>query len=93
VSPNTPEKQDSDLKSHLMMMIEDFKKDTNNSLKEIQEYTGKQEEALKEETQKSLEELQRNTNIEGIEQNHPGSFVCLFVFHLFVFVFVFFFLR
>jgi hypothetical protein len=30
VSPryaNTPEKQDSDLKSHLMIMIEDFKKD------------------------------------------------------------------
>jgi hypothetical protein len=27
--PNTPEKQDSDLKSHLMMMIEDI----NNSLK------------------------------------------------------------
>jgi hypothetical protein len=40
--PNTPEKQDSDLKSHLMMMIEDFKKDINNSLKEIQENTGKQ---------------------------------------------------
>jgi hypothetical protein len=35
--PNTPEKQDSDLKSHLMMMIDDFKKDINNSLKEIQE--------------------------------------------------------
>ena len=31
------EKQDSDLKSLLMMMIEDFKKDINNSLKEIQE--------------------------------------------------------
>jgi hypothetical protein len=30
--PNTPEKQDSDLKSHFMMMIEDFKKDINNSL-------------------------------------------------------------
>jgi hypothetical protein len=28
----TPEKQDSDLKSRLMMMIEDFKKDINNSL-------------------------------------------------------------
>ena len=55
--PNTPEKQDSDLKSHLMMMIEDFKKDINNSLKEIQENTGKQVEALKEETQKSLKEL------------------------------------
>jgi hypothetical protein len=34
--PNTPEKQDFDLKSHLMMiMIEEFKKDINNSLKEI----------------------------------------------------------
>ena len=32
----TLEKQDSDLKSLLMMMIEDFKKDINNSLKEIQ---------------------------------------------------------
>ena len=31
--PNTTEKQDSDLKSHLMIMIEDFKKDINNSLK------------------------------------------------------------
>jgi hypothetical protein len=30
--PNTLEKQDSDLKSHLLMMIEDFKKDINNSL-------------------------------------------------------------
>jgi hypothetical protein len=38
----TREKQDSDLKSHLMMIIEDFKKDINNSLKEIQENTGKQ---------------------------------------------------
>ena len=30
-------------------MIEDFKKDINNSLKELQENTGKQLEALKEE--------------------------------------------
>ena len=50
----TPEKQDMDLKSLLMMMMEDFKK-------EIQENTGKQLEALKEETQKSLKELQENT--------------------------------
>ena len=41
-----------------MMMIEDFKKDINNSLKEIQKNTGKQVEALKEETQKSFKELQ-----------------------------------
>ena len=40
--PNTSEKQDLDLKSLLVMMIEDFKKDKNNSLKEIQENTGKQ---------------------------------------------------
>ena len=32
------------------MMIEAFKKDINNSLKEIQENTGKQVDALKEET-------------------------------------------
>jgi hypothetical protein len=56
-----PEKLDSDLKSLLMMMIEDFKKDMYNSLKEIQENTGKQLEALKEETQKFLKELQENT--------------------------------
>jgi hypothetical protein len=52
-----PEKQDRDLKSLLMMMVEDYKKDINNSIKEIQENTGKQVESLKEETQKSLKEL------------------------------------
>jgi hypothetical protein len=30
--PNAPENQYFDLKSHLMMMIEEFKKDINNSL-------------------------------------------------------------
>ena len=54
--PNTPEKQESDLKSLLMMMMEDYKKDINNYTKEIQENAGKQVEALKEETQKSLKE-------------------------------------
>ena len=38
------------------MMIKVFKKDINNSLKEIQENMGKQVEDLKEETQKSLKE-------------------------------------
>jgi hypothetical protein len=28
--PNTPEKQDSDLKSYLMMLVEDFKEDINS---------------------------------------------------------------
>jgi hypothetical protein len=57
-----------------MMMIEDFKKGINISLKEIQKNTSKQAEALKEVTQKSLKELQENNQAgEGIEQNHPGS--------------------
>ena len=51
-----------------MMMIEDFKKDINNSLKEIQENTGKQLEALKEETQKTLK-LQENTTKQVKERN------------------------
>ena len=40
------------------MLVEDFKKDVNNSLKELQENTAKQVESLKEEAQKSLKELQ-----------------------------------
>jgi hypothetical protein len=48
--PNTREKQDSDLKSYFMMLVEDFKKDISNFLKEIQENTVKQGEALKEES-------------------------------------------
>jgi hypothetical protein len=59
--PNTSENIDPDLKSYLMMMVEDIKKDFNNSLKETQENTAKQVEDLKEETQKSLKELQENT--------------------------------
>jgi hypothetical protein len=64
VSPGytiTPEKQDMDLKSLLIMMMEDFKKEINNSLKEIQENTGKQLETLKEETQKNLLKSYRKT--------------------------------
>ena len=46
--PNTPKKQDWDLKSYLMMLVEDIKKGFNNSLKEIQENTAKEVELLKE---------------------------------------------
>ena len=65
---NTPEKQDYDLKPQLMKMIEEFK-DINNSLKEIQENTGKQVEDFKMETQKSLKELQEKTNKQAREMN------------------------
>jgi hypothetical protein len=58
---NTPKKQDSGLKSYHMMLVEDFKKGINNSLKEIQENTAKQVDVLKEEAQKSLKEVQENT--------------------------------
>jgi len=43
--PNTPEKQDLDLRSHLFMMLEDFKKDMKSSLREMQENINKQVEA------------------------------------------------
>ena len=49
----TPEKQDMDLKSLLMMMMEDFKK-------KIQENTGKQLEAFKEEMQIPLESYRKH---------------------------------
>ena len=48
--PNTLEKQDLYLKSHLILinlLIEDFKKDISNSLKEIQENMSQQIKALK----------------------------------------------
>jgi vacuolar-type H+-ATPase subunit E/Vma4 len=69
VHPNTPEKQDLDLKAYLKMMVEDIKKDFNNSLKEIQKNTAKQVEHLKEETQKFLKELQENMTKQVMELN------------------------
>ena len=67
--PNTPKKLDPDLKAYLMMMVEDIKKDFNNSLKEIQENTAKQVEDLKEEAQYSLKVLQENTYKQVMEMN------------------------
>jgi hypothetical protein len=45
--PKSPERQDLDLKSYLMRLVENFKKDIDISLKEMQENTDKQVEALK----------------------------------------------
>jgi hypothetical protein len=45
--PNTREKLDPELKAYLMMIVEDIKKDFNNSLKEIQENTAKELQVLK----------------------------------------------
>jgi gas vesicle protein len=57
--PKTPEKEDLDLKSYLLMLVEDFKKEINNSLKEIQENTTKQVEALKEEAKNCLKNYRK----------------------------------
>jgi mRNA-degrading endonuclease RelE of RelBE toxin-antitoxin system len=67
--PNIPEKENSDLKSYLMMVVEDFNKSIKNSLKEIQENTAKQVEDLKKETQKPLKELQENTTMQVMKLN------------------------
>jgi len=45
----------------LLVMLEDFKKDMKNSLREMQENINKQVEAYREESQKSLKEFQENT--------------------------------
>jgi uncharacterized protein YoxC len=50
-----------------MMLVEDFKKRINTSLKEIQENTAKQVEVLTEETQKFLKESQENTTVQDLK--------------------------
>ena len=55
--PNTPEKLDLDLKAYLMMMVEDIKKDFNNSLKEIQENTAKDLQVLKEKQENTTKQM------------------------------------
>jgi|UPI0000F4B281 hypothetical protein len=50
-----------------MKLIESFKEDINNPLKEIQESTGKQIEALKEETDPLKNTGKHNQTGDGIE--------------------------
>jgi chromosome segregation ATPase len=73
--PNTPERLDPDLKAYLMMLVEDIKKDFNNSLKEIQENTAKDEQVLREKQENTtkqvevLKEKQENTSKQVMEMN------------------------
>ena len=55
------------------MLIEDFKKEINNSLREIQENMTKQVEDFKEEAQKFLTELQENTTKQVMELTKPSK--------------------
>jgi hypothetical protein len=66
---NTPKKLDPDLKAYLIMVVEDIKKDINNSLKEIQENIANQVENLKEEAQNFLKVLQENTTKQVMKLN------------------------
>ena len=65
-----PENQESVLKSYLMKIIESLKKDINNSLKEIQENTGKQVKELNKVIQdikveeKTIKKMQSETTME-----------------------------
>ena len=63
--PNTPEKQDLDLKSLVMMLVKEHMKDI---LKEIQWKMDQKLEALTRETQKSVKEIQENMG-QKIEAN------------------------
>ena len=73
--PNTTENLDPDLKAYLKMMVEDIKKDFNNSHKEIQENTAKVLQVLKEKqenTTKQVEvliEKQESTSKQVMEMN------------------------
>ena len=59
------------------MMVEDIKKDVNNSLKEIQENTAKELQVLKEKQENTIKQVEvlteKGKNIQtgdGNEQNH-----------------------
>jgi hypothetical protein len=73
--PNTPKKLDPDLKAYLMMIVEDTKKDFNNSLKKIQENTAKELQVLKQKQENTtkqvevLKEKQENTSKQVKEMN------------------------
>ena len=57
--PNTPKKLDLDLKAYLMMIVEDIKKDFNNSLKEIQWNTAKEVQVLIEKQEKTSKQVMK----------------------------------
>jgi hypothetical protein len=72
---NTPEKKCPDLKAYHMIMVEDIKKDFNNSLKDIQENTAKELQVLKEKQENTtkqvevLKERQENSSKQVMEMN------------------------
>jgi hypothetical protein len=77
--PNTPKNLDPGLKPYLMMMVEDIKKNFNNSLKEIQENIAKELKFLKEtgkqnQMGEALKEKQENTSKQVIEMKKKNTY-------------------
>jgi hypothetical protein len=82
---NTPVNQESALKSYLTKIIESFKEDINNSLKEIQENTGKQVKEsnkviqdiiVKVETIKKTQ-MEANLEMENLGKSSAVTDVCI----------------
>jgi hypothetical protein len=71
----TPEKQDMDLKSLLMMMMEVYQKDINNSLKEIQEKWLRSKTQVTADAGKDVEKEEHSSIVGGIASlyNHSGN--------------------
>jgi chromosome segregation ATPase len=73
--PKMSEKLDPDLKAYLMMMVEDIKKDFNNSFKEIEENTARELQVLKEKQENTnkhvevLKEKQESISKQVMEMN------------------------
>jgi chromosome segregation ATPase len=73
--PNTPENLDPDLKAYLMIMVDEIKKDFNNSLKEIKENTSKELQVLKEKQENPTKQVEvfkekkESTSKQVIEMN------------------------
>ena len=63
--PNTPKNLDPDLKAYLMMMVEDIKKEFNNSFKEIQENTAKELQVLKEKQKNTTKQVMKVNKTTG----------------------------
>jgi chromosome segregation ATPase len=67
--PNTPDKLHPELKAYLMMMVEDIKKDFNNSSKEIQENTAKEVQVLKEKQDNTTKQvMELNKTIQDLKR-------------------------
>jgi hypothetical protein len=70
---NTPENQEAVLKSYLMKIIASYKEDIKNSLKEIQENTGKQIKELIQDLKVEVETIKKTQMEANLEIENLGK--------------------